>query len=258
KAFPGVVSVATTSRAPYATNDILPIGVRAQGGRLDGTTAPVQMLALIVSPEYFATLKIPVLSGRAFGPDDRTTSPHVVLGNEPLARLAFGTPDAIGRTIDWWDHMGQFTLPRTIIGVTRDVRELGGTGGVVPTAYESSVQSAQGSTVLIRTTGDPALVAREATRLVHESDPKRPVTDVRTLESAAQEMIAPSRLNATLFSSFALLALAIAAVGIGGVLAFSVSQRTKEFGIRMALGSGRGEILRGVLVDGLALAAFGL
>ena len=105
---------------------------------------------------------------------------------------------------------------------------------------------------------DPALVAREATRLIHESDPKRPVVDARTLESAAADRIAPSRLNATLFAGFALLALIIAAVGLGGVLAFSASQRTREFGVRMALGAGRGRILRGVLQEGLTLAALGV
>jgi predicted permease len=258
KAYPGVVDVATTSRAPYATSDIFPLNVKAPDSHLDGTTAPLQMLTLAVSPSYFTTLKIPLIRGRLFGPDDRTTSPRVVLINETLARLAFGSADPLGRTIDWSFNPGNFTTPRTIVGIARDVRELGGTGTVVPTVYESNVQAGQGSALLIRTTGDPVLVAREATRIIHEADPKRPVTDVRTLESAAQETIAPSRLNATLFSSFALLALAIAAVGIGGVLAFSVSQRTKEFGIRMALGSGRGQILRGVLVDGLVLAAIGL
>jgi putative ABC transport system permease protein len=93
---------------------------------------------------------------------------------------------------------------------------------------------------------------------VHEQDPKRPVTDIEWLSQSAAERVAPSRLNAALFSGFAVLALTIAAIGVGGVLAFSISERTREFGIRMALGADKVRILRGVLGEGLALAAGGL
>jgi putative ABC transport system permease protein len=117
---------------------------------------------------------------------------------------------------------------------------------------------APGPAVLIRTSGDAGAAGREAARLVHALDPKRPVTDVWTLSTAAAERVAPSRLNATLFGGFAILALTIAAIGVGGVLAFSVSSRTREFGIRMALGSGQAAILRGVLREGANLAGAGL
>jgi putative ABC transport system permease protein len=258
RTYPGVVAVATTSRAPYDTGEVFPLNVKAEGSRLDGSTAPLQMFALAVSADYFSTLKIPLIRGRTFGSEDSATASHTAVVNESMAKLAFGGADPIGRQIDWSFMAGSWKLPRTIIGVVRDVRELGGSGTVLPTVYESSVQAPTGSAVLIRTTGDPVLVSREATRLIHALDPKRPVTDVRTLESAAADQIAPSRLNATLFSSFALLALSIAAVGIGGVLAFSVTERTREFGIRMALGSGRAQIRTGVLREGLTLAGLGL
>jgi predicted permease len=258
RVYPGVVSVATTSRAPFEPGEIFPVFVKAQGSGLTGSTAPVQMLALTVSPDYFDTLKIRLRRGRLFGPQDAAHGQRVAVINETLARLAFNQADPIGRTIDWNEMEDTWTTPRTIIGVVSDVHEVGGSGTTLPTAYESSVQAPPGTALLVRTAGDPALVAREATAIIRRLDPKRPVLDVTTLQSASADRIAPSRLNATLFSGFAVLALSIAAVGIWGVLAFSVTQRTREFGIRMALGSGRGRILEGVLAEGLTLAGSGL
>jgi len=146
----------------------------------------------------------------------------------------------------------------TIVGVVRDVHEIGGTDNVLPTIYMLSAQNPIGAALLVRTTGDPATLGRDAAKLFHELDPKRPVVDVRTLESAAADRLAPSRVNAALFSGFAVLALTIAAVGIGAVLAFSVTQRTREFGIRMALGSSSNQILSGVLREGLTIVGAGL
>lgn len=263
RAYPGVVSVATTSRRPYEVGEVYPQFVKAEGTRLDGTTTPMQMFGVAVSNDYFATLKVPLVRGRTFGPEDNIHTTHTAIINQAMAKAAFGDVDPIGRTIDFnymaapWPPTNP-PNPRTIVGIVHDVREIAGSDSVLPTIYESSEQSRPGTVILIRTTGDPATLGRDAAKLIHDMDPKRPVTDVRTLESAVANQIAPSRLNATLFSGFALLALSIAAVGIGAVLAFSVTQRTREFGIRMALGSGRSQILAGVLGEGLTIAGLGL
>src|SRR5262249_1269975 len=153
----------------------------------------------------------------------------VAIINETMARRAFGNADPIGRHIDWNgmpDHWSE--KPPMIVGIVRDVHEIGGSDNVLPTVYQLHTQSFPGTALLIRTRGDPATLGRDVAKLIHEADPKRPVVEVHTLEAAAADRIAPSRVNAALFSSFALLALTIAAVGIGAVLAFSVTQRTRE------------------------------
>ena len=128
----------------------------------------------------------------------------------------------------------------------------------LPTVYDAATQGSPGAALLIRTADSTATAGREAARLIHDRDPKRPVTQIAWLTASAAERVAPSRLNATLFGGFAVLALTIAAIGVGGVLAFSISERTREFGIRMALGAEPLTILRGVLGEGLILAGAGV
>jgi predicted permease len=257
-AYPGVESVATASAAPFDRLVVYAWRMRVEGASPELREAPVQMLTNSVSHSYFSTLDLPMVRGRAFTADDTATADRAVVVNESLAVLLFGAEDPLGRRVQWSYDGSSWAGWRTIVGVARDARELGPQSPPIATVYESAVQAAAGPAVIVRTAGDPAAAAREGARLVHELDAKRPVTDVWTLESALGEHVAPSRLNATLFGGFATLALAIAIVGLGGVLAFAVSERTREFGVRMALGAEPGRILRGVVGEGLTLAAVGL
>ncbi len=257
-AFPGVEAVATAATAPYDTVAVYAWQIRVEGRSPEVLEEPVQLMTQTVSASYFDTVRLPILEGRRFTAEDVAGAPRALVINRMLADRLFGGASPIGRKIQWSFDGNSWNGWRTIVGVAADVRELGPGSPPVATTYESAVQSAPGPAVLIRTAGDPTGVIREAARLIHEMDPRRPVTDVWTLDSALGERIAPSRLNASLFGVFALLAVTIASVGLTGVLAFAVSERRREFGIRMALGSEPGRILRGVVGEGLVMAGAGL
>jgi putative ABC transport system permease protein len=256
RAIPGVAAVATATVSPFDNSEMFSWRYRTDGRQSDEQGSSI--LFNSVSDDYFTALDIPVQSGRGFQPADTTGGEAVIVVNERFARLAFPDEEPIGRRVQWSFDGRQWGPWRTVIGVSRDARERGPRAGVVPTIYESASQAGVGPALLIRSTGDLGPAAAEARRLFQEFDPKRPVTDVGTLASALDAMLSSSRVNATLFGGFGLLALGIAAVGVGGVLAFAIAERTREFGIRAALGASRGRILRSVLSEGVGLAIVGL
>ena len=256
-AYPGVESVATASSAPFDRLIVYAWRVRVEGASPELREAPVQMLTNAVSHNYFETLGVPIARGRGFVDETSGSEPSVVV-NASLASLLFGTDNPVGRRMQWSYDGRSWAGWRTIVGVAGDIRELGPQSPPLPTVYESAVQAAPGAALIVRTAGDAAAASQEGARLIHELDPKRPVTDVWTLEEALGEHIVPSRLNAVLFGTFAILALSIAIVGLAGVLAFAVSERTREFGVRMALGAEPRAILKGVVGEGMTLAAIGL
>jgi predicted permease len=252
---PGVVSTASSLTFPLDGHRRINVGflVEGQPPAEDGAQPLGDLRS--ASPEYFQTLGIPLVTGRLFTASDGPTSPNVAVVNQTLARRYWGRETAVGRRIS--ADTGKTWI--TIVGVVGDVRHYGLESEPSDEVYLPFAQLPfRESTFLVRTTADPGAMARRIAGEVLSIDPGQPVADVQTLEEVRGEALASPRLTTTLLLLFALLALSITAAGLGGVVTFSVSQRTQEIGVRMALGAGRGEVLTMVLGDGLRLVAMGL
>jgi putative ABC transport system permease protein len=259
-----VKNAAVASAAPLAGSFPQLREYRIDGADADALGASPRSVARVVSSSYFETIGTQLKEGRTFQPTDTTTSPRVVILSDSMAKYYFKTGSAVGRRISWKVTNGitgavSWTPPAEIVGVAADSRADGIDQAPLHTMFQADTQSFAPATLLVRTAGDtPDALAPRLVETIRALDPNRPIDHVQTLEEIRDETIAPQRLNATLIGLFAALALAIATVGVAGVLAFSVSQRTNELGIRVALGAQRGEILRMILGEGAAMALVGL
>lgn len=213
----------------------------------------VMMRMLTVSPGYFYTLGIPVLKGRTFTDHDDAQAPKVAVVNEALARRLWPAEDPIGK---------QFPPPRgnmTVVGVVGNTRHEGLSQETEAEFYVPYLQSPCDSMQLaVRTAGDPDSIISSVRAQVREIDPGQPLYHVETLEQTLSESLAPRRFNMLLLGIFATIALTLAMIGIYGVMAFSVTQRTHEIGIRMALGAQKSDVLGMVVRQGLKLALIGV
>jgi predicted permease len=258
-----VRNAAMASAAPLAGSFPQQREFRIDGADVDALSSAPRTVTRVVSGSYFQTIGTPLKAGRPFQPTDTRTAPPVVILSESMAKYYFKTGDAIGRRISWKIINGitgavTWTPPAEVVGIVADTRADGIDQAPMHTLFQPDTQSFAPSTLLVRTSGAPDGLAPRVIETIRQLDPNRPIDHVQTLEEIRDDTIAPQRLNATLIGLFAGLALAIATVGVAGVLAFSVSQRTNELGIRTALGAERSAILRMILGEGAAMAGAGL
>jgi putative ABC transport system permease protein len=215
-----------------------------------------------VSPNFFASLGVPLVAGRDFNDADRTDAEKVVIVSQSLAQRLFPNQDAVNRRLIWTDPVMKFidvsTKPRRIVGVVADIDDENVIPGPAMVVYHPLDQEIGGGRLFVHTATDPYPLVPPITKIIRDLSPEQPVERAATLDDVRAEVLAPDRLNALVFGVFAAVALAIAVVGVAGVLAFSVSARTREFGVRLAIGLQPRVLLTRILGEGAAMAATGI
>ena len=264
-ALPGVDSAATAMWAPWLDRRYLSFTLQfaVEGRKSESGSDDLRARFRFVSPGYFATLGIPLLEGRDFTEADRQKSDLVTVVSKSVAQQLFPGQDALNRHVMWTDPLikvaGISPKGRRIVGVLADVDD----ANILPrhnlTIYQPFSQGPLfGACLLVRSAKDPTSLIPSITKTIRTAAATQPVEHASTLEDVRTEVLANNRVNAIVFGGFALLALAISVIGIAGVLAFSVSWRTREFAIRLAVGAQPLRILANVLIDGASTAAIGI
>jgi putative ABC transport system permease protein len=257
---PGVKSAAIDDDVPFSGfRAVENFAVTGQPERRHGEEPSAE--THYVSPDYFRTMGIPILRGRSFGPDDVLGNPLVILIDKYLAQKFFPGRDPIGQQLN--QQPAQADKPRvqyTIVGIVPSVRH--GEVGIapkIPQIYWPAAQfSSLQTTLLVRTEVAPSSLLPSVRAVVRSIDPQLPIFRTRTMEEAVAASISTQRLSATLMEGFSLIALFLAALGLYAVLAYSVTQRTREIGIRIALGSPRSRIFGLIVRQGIIMIALGI
>jgi putative ABC transport system permease protein len=228
--------------------------------RADGEEDPHARMRM-VGPRFFEVLGVPLIAGRDFTDADRRGSGSVLIVSHSLAQRMFPNGDAVNRHLTWTDPVfsiyGEPT-PARIVGVVADVDDENVVPGSAMTVYQPAWQIGVAGRMFVHATGDPYALVPSVTRVIREMSSDQAVERAATLEDVRAEVLSPERVNAFVFSGFAGIALLIAVVGVAGVLAFSVSARTREFGVRLAIGSAPRHVLARVLAEGLVIATLGI
>jgi predicted permease len=259
---PNVKAAAIGSDIPLRYTPII-LELKAEGRPVASGEATPRAVWRTADPKYFEAAGIPLLEGRTFATTDLRGAGRVAIINKSLAQRLFGDRDPIGQRIAWTGEVLKF-IPitgdwRTVVGVVGDTRDAGLDTDPTPTVFQPIMQEEIfGASLVVRTNSNPALLQPAAVRAIREMFPRQIIEHVQTLDEVRDATVAPRRLNALFITSFGALAMIIAMVGIAGVLAFSVSARTQEIGIRMSLGADAARVVRMVLGEGGVLLVAGL
>lgn len=264
RALPGVQYAAVTDDLPLQGGSTQPVAV--EGRPVVEMAHQPEVSVRLVSPQFMKAIGIPVLRGRELTDSDTASSAPVVLVSESMARQFWPNEDPIGKrlTLTFFPK-----TVREVIGVVGDVKDRGlDNQDPVSTLYWPIMQfyappvwgrfRAMPLELAVRTAADPASLTSAVRTAIHEISPETPLVDVRTMDEIVAESLSPQRFNMLLLAAFAGLALVLAAVGLYSVVAYATRQRVKEIGIRMALGAGRGDVLRAVVLDGLRPTLIGV
>ncbi|MFI5127527.1 MAG: ADOP family duplicated permease [Candidatus Acidiferrales bacterium] len=263
-ALPGVEHASSSFGVPW--RDAQPLSISftfaMEGAPRENGEADWRAKFRSIAPGYFQTMGIPLLEGRDFNDSDRDGSERVVIISESVAQKLFPGQVALNRRLMWTDGVIKFIgisgEPRRVVGIVPDFDDENIIPQPVMSVYQPCDQEGWGGRLFVRTQGDPYAMVPAITRKIHEMSSDQPVEQVSTLGDIRAQILTPDRLNAIVFGGFAIVALLISVVGVAGVLAFSVSGRTREFGIRMALGAHPRNILTNVLWEGLVIASIGV